>query len=359
MNLNVFMQKGAAGIMKKAGRYYLSSRKGLSFLATALPRLKHSASLREENEKNGVHIPAFLISSVASQCNLHCTGCYARAGGACGSANQVSDLSAAEWEKIFQEAAGLGISFCLLAGGEPLLRRDVIEVAARTPEIIFPIFTNGTVADEETIALFDDHRHLIPVLSIEGDLEKTDQRRGSGVYETIEATMCNLQKKRILFGTSVTVTHENMESVLTREFISGLRQKGCGIIFYVEYVPAEKGTEALALGAAEQELLMQRVSHLKDHFDDLAILSFPGDEEAMGGCLASGRGFFHINPHGGAEPCPFSPYSKYNLKESSIKEVLTSSYFHDLQTIALEAGPHTGGCVLFEREQQVLELCAK
>jgi len=359
MNLNLFIQNGTAGIMKKAGRYYLTSRKGLAFLATALPQLKRSASQREENETNGVHIPVFLIASIASQCNLHCAGCYARAGGACCGTDRIPDLTADEWENIFREASDLGVSFCLLAGGEPLLRRDVIDAASRIPGIIFPIFTNGTVIDKDTVTLFDRQRHLVPVLSVEGDQEVTDQRRGSGVYTSIEQAMQDMKVKRILFGISVTVNHDNMDGVLTREFIADLRQKGCGIVFYIEYVPAEKGTEALALRPSEQEELKRRVDGLKDSFDDLAILSFPGDEEAMGGCLASGRGFFHINPHGGAEPCPFSPYSKYNLKDCSIKEVLSSSYFQDLRTIAQDAGPHTGGCVLFQREQQVQALLTR
>jgi len=359
MNLNLFMQNGIAGIMKKSGRYYLTNRKGLSFMTGALPQLKRSASLRKANESDGIHIPPFLIASIASQCNLHCAGCYARAGGVCCENEMTADLTAAEWENIFQQAAGLGVSFCLLAGGEPLLRRDVIESAAHISSIIYPIFTNGTVIDEKYLNLFDEHRHLIPVLSMEGDTQVTDRRRGSGVSATIDRAMVNMQQKQILFGSSVTVTRENMDDVLTQEFVSGLRQKGCGIVFFIEYVPAEEGTEELALRPKEQELLQQRAVHLKDRFDDLIILSFPGDEEAMGGCLASGRGFFHINPQGGAEPCPFSPYSKYNLKESSIKEVLRSDYFRNLQVIAHEAGPHTGGCVLFERKSQVQALLAK
>jgi len=359
MILNLFMQNGIAGIMKKAGRYYLTNRKGLAFMTDALPQLKRSASLRQANESDGVHIPPFLIASIASQCNLHCAGCYARAGGTCCENGLASDLTAAEWKNIFLQAAEVGVSFCLLAGGEPLLRRDVIENAARISSIIYPIFTNGTVIDEAYLNLFDEHRHLIPVLSVEGDAEVTDRRRGSGVSDTIARAMAAMQEKQILFGASVTVTQNNMDDVLTWEFISTLRQKGCGIVFFIEYVPAEKGTEHLALGSQEQEVLQQHAAYLKECFDDMVILSFPGDEEAMGGCLASGRGFFHINPHGGAEPCPFSPYSKYNLKETSIEEVLGSDYFRDLQTIAHEAGPHTGGCVLFEREPQVQALLAE
>jgi len=356
MNLNVFMQNGINGIMKRAGRYYLTNTKGLSFLAKILPQLKKSAELRKHHEEDGLHIPPFLIASIASQCNLRCAGCYARAGGTCCDAERPDDLTSEEWNNIFAEASDLGVSFILLAGGEPLMRRDIIGHAAQYSNIIYPIFTNGTMIDQEYITLFNQHRNLIPVLSIEGTRTETDSRRGIGVHASIADAMQQMHQKHLLFGTSITVTSENMDIVLTHSFIAELRQKGCGLIFFIEYVPAEKDTEHLALSETEQTRLQQKVTALKQTFDAMILLSFPGDEESMGGCLASGRGFFHINPTGGAEPCPFSPYAKYNLKTTPIKEILRSQYFKDLRQIAHNAGPHTGGCVLFEHESEVQTL---
>lgn len=359
MNLGLMMQNGISGIMKTIGRFYLGNKKGRAFLADTLPRVQKSAARRRALAGEGLQVPPFLIASIASQCNLHCAGCYARAGGACCSNRETADLTAAEWEDIFAQAAGLGSSFALLAGGEPLLRRDVVEAAARRREMIFPIFTNGTMIDDTYLALFDEHRNLIPVFSVEGDAAATDARRGGGVHAAVEAVMAQMAAKSILFGASVTVTRENLDTVLDEAFVAELRQKGCGILFYVEYVPVEAGTEALALTESEVAWLQQASSGLKARFGDMVILSFPGDEEAMGGCLASGRGFFHINPKGGAEPCPFSPYAKYNLRETPMRAVLESGYFEALREIAAVAGPYTGGCVLFEREREVQALLAR
>lgn len=80
-------------------------------------------------EDNGEHIPPFLIASITSQCNLHCAGCYSRCNEATVDAAPVKQLTGDEWNKVFTEAEDLGISFILLAGGEPMLRRDVIEAA--------------------------------------------------------------------------------------------------------------------------------------------------------------------------------------------------------------------------------------
>lgn len=356
MNLNLFMKNGIYEILTTGARFYFGNRKGRAFLRRVLPQIKASAVLREEQEELGTHIPPFLIASIASQCNLRCAGCYARAGGTCRDTEISKDLTGEEWHGVFDQASKLGVSFILLAGGEPLLRRDVLEAAAQFSNMIFPVFTNGTMIDDSYAQLFDENRNLIPIFSVEGNQKETDIRRGAGIHTKVEAAMLRLKEQNILFGVSVTVTKENKNTVLESAFVSDLRAKGCGIVFYVEYVPVEKGTELLVLNSAELEELQKITIELKRHFRNMVILSFPGDEAAMGGCLASGRGFFHINPKGGAEPCPFSPYAKYNLKQSSMLQILRSEYFKELRQIAAQADIHTGGCVLFEKEDAVQSL---
>ena len=70
------------------------------------------------------------------------------------------------------------------------------------------------------------------------------------------------------------------------------------------------------------------------------LISFPGDEVLSGGCLAAGRGFFHINARGGVEPCPFSPYSDTNLAECSLEEALDSPLFRHLRERGLLEQEH-------------------
>ena len=70
-------------------------------------------------------------------------------------------------------------------------------------------------------------------------------------------------------------------------------------------------------------------------------------------CMAAGRGFFHINSHGGAEPCPFSPYSNSNVRDTSLREALKSPLFRALQTEGLLKDDHVGGCTLFMNRERV------
>lgn len=357
-NLESYLSNGVENIVRGAIKASLSNPKESIFIAKYAMSSKNSRKLRIEAEEKGEHIPPFLIASITSQCNLHCKGCYARGNKACVDREAQNQLTDQEWLRIFDEAKDIGIGFILLAGGEPLMRPDIIKAAGRIPEIIFPIFTNGTMINEDYIKLFSKDRNLIPVLSIEGNEKYTDLRRGNGVYQKLINAMDLMKSNKILYGTSVTVTKQNLNEVTTVEFLDKLYSRGCKVVFFIEYVPVSKDTEDMAFEDVERELLKEKIAVLRNTYEDMIFISFPGDEKTSGGCLAAGRGFFHINSHGGAEPCPFSPYSDTNLKNTSLKEALNSPLFRKLRDNNILMEEHSGGCVLFEREEKVKELMA-
>jgi len=355
--LTAYLNNGIKDLIAGVLKSTLSNPKESAFLLKFMSSADKNAKIREAYEKDGLHVPAFLIASITNSCNLFCKGCYARANGICGEKSQAKTLPAEKWNDIFNQASELGITFCLLAGGEPLLRKDVMEQAAKKPEIIFPIFTNGTVIDNEYIEMFNRFRNLIPIFSIEGGREQTDERRGAGTYDKIIDAIKTLGKKKILFGASVTVTTQNLEEVTSDSLLGDLNDLGSRLIFYIEYVPADGKTE-LAPTEKERKIMDEKLNLLREKYPKMMFLSFPGDEQYMGGCLAAGRGFFHIGPDGAAEACPFSPYSDTDLKSSTLKEALQSPFFRSLQERGLSGGEHDGGCTLFENEEAVRE-CLK
>lgn len=194
---------------------------------------------------------------------------------------------------------------------------------------------------------------MIPIISIEGDKNSTDARRGAGVYDKVMDSMQKIKERDLIFGVSVTVTTENMEEVYSREFIDALLQLGCKAVIYVEFVPVTEDAKHLAPGDAEREIMVAKLAGLRKEVEEMVFVSFPGDEKSSGGCVAAGRGFFHINSHGGAEPCPFSPYSDINVKDTSLRESLKSKLFLSLQEEGVLMEDHAGGCILFEKRAQV------
>ena len=202
----------------------------------------------------------------------------------------------------------------------------------------------------------DKNRNLVPILSIEGNEENTDLRRGKGVYKQLIDSMNIMRKKNIVFGASLTFTKDNLNSILSNEYMNKLHNLGCKVVFFIEYVPMNSETANLAPTDNERELLFNKINRLRQEYQDMLFMSFPGDEKESGGCLAAGRGFFHINSHGGAEPCPASPYSDINVCETSLMDALNSNLFKSLRDGGLLMEDHNGGCVLFEHKSEVEKL---
>ena len=356
INIQEYLAGGVEVILRDAARATLKNPKESLFLAKFSRHARKATKIRDEYGKKGQNIPAFLIASITSSCNLHCTGCYSRANDSCSDDLPINQLSAGEWGDVFKQAREMGISFIVLAGGEPMIRKDVIVKASKFKEILFPIFTNGTMIDEDYLKLLDKNRNLVPVLSIEGDEEITDSRRGKGVYSQLVNSMETMRKKSIIFGASLTFTKGNLHNLLSGDFIDKLHDFGCKVVFFIEYVPVSENTINLAPCDDEREFLLKEITRLRESYSDMLFLSFPGDEKQSGGCLAAGRGFFHINSHGGAEPCPASPYSDINVRDKSLLEVLDSKLFKSLRDGGLLMDDHEGGCVLFEHRDEVERL---
>lgn len=350
-NLVELLNHGINSVVNDAIKVSLKSPSMAKFLLKAASYQKKCEDIRLKWEKEGVHVPPFMMASITNKCNLRCKGCFAHAH----NRKCSYELKADDWEKIFKESRELGISFILLAGGEPLIRKDILTAAGKFPEIIFPVFTNATLIDDDYINLLKKYRNILPILSIEGYEDETDLRRGQGVYKKILNAMDKLEENQIFFGTSITITSKNFDLVTGEDFVKSLVNKTCKIVFYIEYVPIEKNTEDLTLSDDENRRLLNLLDIYREKFSSLFI-AFPGDEERMGGCLASGRGFAHINSDGSLEPCPFSPYSDVNLKNSTLKEALKSPLLSKIREDHDKLKEHKGGCALYENREYVRAL---
>ena len=167
-DMQAYMTRGVERVVGDIVRATFKNPRESAYMARFALASRAASKKRRKAENAGEHIPPFLIASITSQCNLHCAGCYSRCNHATVDEAPAQLLTKEEWLRVFKEAGELGISFILLAGGEPMLRRDVIEAAGEHPDILFPIFTNGTFMDEQYFRLLDRCRNLVPIMSIEG-----------------------------------------------------------------------------------------------------------------------------------------------------------------------------------------------
>jgi MoaA/NifB/PqqE/SkfB family radical SAM enzyme len=316
-------------------------------------RAQHVAEHRRAQlGEEGVHVPPFMILSVTSRCNLACAGCYAQAQ----ERQEESDMTPSELLSVVRQGSDLGIAIMLLAGGEPMTRADdLLTIAHDVPNVVFPVFTNGTLLDESLVRRIRRQRNLVPVISLEGHEAATDARRGEGVAGQAQAAIARMRKAGIFFGTSLTVTRLNIDTVLDERYLSSLIDLGCRLFFFVEYVPVREGTESLILENVQRARLAVAVTSLQKRLRGLFI-AFPGDEEMFGGCLAAGRGFIHVSPSGRVEPCPFAPYSDASVRDVPLRDALASPLLAAIRDNHDRLTETSGGCALWSQREWVRSL---
>jgi MoaA/NifB/PqqE/SkfB family radical SAM enzyme len=343
--LNVFFKDALKVSLKDPGQAFY-------FLQTVKNQQKASRT-RAKWEKVGIHVPPMMIMSITNRCNLHCKGCYHQA------LRDVtkSEMSQEKLRGTIAEASDLGVSFIILAGGEPLVRQDILDITRDFPSIIFLMFTNGLLIDDAMAARFKAQKNIVPLISLEGFEQETNLRRGSGVYERLAAIIEKLNQEQIFYGTSITVTSSNFSTVIGEEYIRFLSGLGCKMFFFVEYSPIQPGTENLMITDIQRTRLAYLTKEYHDRYSALFI-SVPGDEKDFGGCLSAGRGFIHISAEGDVEPCPFAPYSDVNLRDKSLKEALQSPLLKAIRE-SDEQPETSGSCALFAKKEWLESLLQK
>jgi MoaA/NifB/PqqE/SkfB family radical SAM enzyme len=260
---------------------------------------------------------------------------------------------------VIDQAVELGVSIIVIAGGEPLVRQEeIFRMAKAHPTTLFPVFTNGLLIDDAMAAAIAACRNMVPVISFEGFREDTDARRGRGVYDRLLATCTRLKDRTVFFGCSVTTTRKNFDNVTSEAYVRQMTGAGVRVFTFVEYVPMAPGTENLVL-THEQKKTLQAVLADYNRKVPALFIGFPGDEDTYGGCLAAGRGFVHVSPSGGLEPCPAVPYSDANLAQVSLGEALQSRMLARLREEPEVLTETEGGCALRANRAWVQEIVSR
>jgi MoaA/NifB/PqqE/SkfB family radical SAM enzyme len=331
---------------KNARRGTAGSKRPFRLLEAALFQ-RRQAKRRQAAAARGLVVPPILIASLTRKCNLHCTGCYSQVLRPAGALRLEAEeeLSDERFMEVFREAIDLGVGTILLAGGEPLMRRGLVERAAGLKGILLPLFTNGTLMDEGFIEKAA-RSSLVPVISVEGEAGETDARRGEGVYAGAELRMAEMKKRGLLFGASITLSSRNADLVLSKGFLDALGRSGISVLFIIEYVPIAPGTDELVLRAEQKAALEETARFAALPYP---VIALPGDEEDYGGCLAAGRGFVHLSSEGKIEACPFAPFSDTDVARRSLEEALASPLMAAIRERHGELSETRGGCALWNR----------
>lgn len=321
------------------------------FLNANLLGWKRQTELREKYHCN---IPWALLLDPTSACNLHCTGCWAAEYG-----NKLN-LTFDEIDSIIMQGKEMGIYMYIYTGGEPLVRKkDLIALCRKHHDCQFLSFTNATLIDEEFAEQMLDIKNFIPAISVEGFEEATDGRRGNGTFQKVVKAMNLLKEKKLPFGISCCYTSQNLDSISSDEYFDQMIKWGAKFVWYFHYMPIGNDAVPELLPTPEQREYMYHKIRQVRATKPIFAMDFQNDGEYVGGCIAGGRRYLHINANGDCDPCVFIHYSDSNIREKSLLEVLQSPMFmayHDGQPFNEN---HLKPCPMLENPQLLRQMVAK
>ncbi len=282
-------------------------------------------AVRANREKYKCNIPFNILLDPTSACNLRCKGCWAAEYG------YQSNLTNEEMQSIVSQGKELGCHFYWFTGGEPLIRKkDVLELCKNNKDCIFLLFTNATLIDQEFCEAINELGNITLALSIEGNEDTNDWRRGDGSFKVTTDAMKLLKKNKCIFGVSVCYTRKNLDVVTSDEFVDMIIDSGAKYMLNFNYMPVGKGADVELIPTPEQRknlYMWNKKMRNGKTGKPIFIMDFQNDGEYVGGCIAGGRNYFHINSAGDIEPCVFIHFSDANIRTHTLLEALQSPLF--------------------------------
>ncbi|MEO1990610.1 MAG: radical SAM protein [Pirellulales bacterium] len=299
--------------------------------------------------KQGVIFPPFLHLSVINSCNLQCQGCWVDVT----APREMVPLE--ELDAIVSDAKAHGNSFFGLLGGEPFLHPDLLDLLQAHQDCYFQIFTNGQLITAEKAQQLRRLGNATPLVSIEGNTEVSDIRRGS--RHVLDRSLRGLEAcldAGLVTGVASSLCRSNLDTLLTEEWLRRLISMGVHYAWFHGYRPVgPDASPELALSPDELVRVRKFVVEQRSR-QPLVIVDAYYDDEGSALCPMATGLTHHVGPSGGIEPCPIIQLAVEDVRGGSFYDKVTQSAF--LDDMRKAAAGHSRGCVVLENPQLVLEI---
>lgn len=304
----------------------------------------------------GQWAPQILSWNLTNRCNLRCAHCYLDAAEA-----GAAELSTEEALGVVDQIARAGTEMLILSGGEPLMRKDLFQVARHAADqgLCVVLGTNGTLITHDTVQRIRDAG--VQGVGISLDSHEASQhdafRRvpGSWVRAVVGIGRCVAAGIPVLVQATATPWNYKDIPELIR-FAAGLGARGFTLYFLVctgrgealTDITAEQYEESLAALVGAQGQYPGMIIRARCAPQVQRIAARTGSAlTASAGCLA-GKTYGRITPEGDVTPCPYLPQAVGNVRFMELSEIwATSPLLQQLRA------PHLSGrCGLCEFRQQ-------
>ena len=277
--------------------------------------------------------PSLVSWNLTKRCNLRCPHCYLEAG-----VKSEHELSTTECLGLIDEMAGLGTEMLILTGGEPLLRKDIYDIASYASQrgIWVVMGTNGVLVND----LVAQKMIECGVRGVGISIDSTDPsvhnsfRGGPNSWEqSVRALeICRAHGLEVLVQSTVMdLNYSEVPRLL--EFARQLGAWSFNLYFLVQTgrgqqmndLTAERTEQMLTFLAEAQQRYRPMLVRAKcaPHFKRIAFEAGLGGMES-GGCMA-GTEYCRITPDGEVTPCPYMALPVGNVRGSSLTQIWQSA----------------------------------
>lgn len=289
--------------------------------------------------------PSIVSWNLTRLCNEACRHCYLDAGPR---ADRAGELSTSECLETIAQLAELAPGALLIfTGGEPLLRRDLPDLAraARAAGLTVVVGTNGLLLTPPRLGALRDAGVQGVALSLDSlDPEAHDAFRGRrGAWAATVAGIENLKACAFPFVLQTTLSRANrgeLERLVAFAAEAGARAHN---LYFL--VPSGRGHAfGSDLSAEEYEAVLAEIRRLQEgladgrlllgvkcapHYQRLLWQESPGSPYrrgfADGGACPAGTHYLGIRPNGDVTPCPYLPVYGGNLRDRPLAEIWSGS----------------------------------
>lgn len=290
------------------------------------------APARPSAERNGFR-PSLISWNLTRRCNLRCPHCYLSAG-----KKEEAELTTGECLGLVDEMKALGTEMVILTGGEPLLRKDIYELASAASErgLWVVMGTNGVLLDDRVARKMIECGVKGVGISIDSIYpDKHNSFRGgpdSWQHSVRGLEVAKANGLEVLVQT--TVMGMNRDEI--PQLIDFARERGAWSFNLYFLVQTGRGQRMNDLSAEETETLLGNLAEAQEanrpmlvrskcapQFKRIAYQRGLGGLES-GGCMA-GTQYCRITPSGDVTPCPYMTVTAGNVRERSFTEIWKES----------------------------------
>jgi MoaA/NifB/PqqE/SkfB family radical SAM enzyme len=271
--------------------------------------------------RDGLPVPATLQVVDDVRCGACCTHCLFSAFD-----RKDERLSLADLDRLFAQAAALGVGHVYLMGADPFHRPDpgaLLDLCAAHRGLVFYLFTEGQRLDQALLDRLRRAGNIVPMLNIDGLEAATERRKGPGSWARVSDLLDRLRAGRVPWFVTTMVSTENFAEVTGEAYVEALAARGAWILAYLPYTPVDARAEAaLVLSPAQRAELYRRSLALNSWRRKLVVLDLLGIEQELTRCPA-GREAITVYHDGTLAPCAALPlgHRASNVREKPLGEL--------------------------------------